>query len=156
MHVLKTIVQSSSLFVVIISVFSFHQLGLAQVTTADLEGKIIDEKGMPLEKVNIIVEGADNIIEIYTHPPSLSVSRQENKIIIQGSIEKNKLLEIEMLLRKDVLNILDGFPKKFDDVRELFLPNGGIAYYSESEGAWTISNGFEQSAAMKFHSDGAL
>lgn len=74
------------------------------------------DKHIPYEKVNIIVEGADNIIEIYTHPPSLSVSRQENKIIIQGSIEKNKLLEIEMLLRKDVLNILDGFPKKFDDV----------------------------------------
>lgn len=87
--------------------------------------KLADEH-IAYEKVNIIVEGADNVVKIYTHPPSLSVSRQENRIIIQGSVEKNKLLEIEMLLRKDVLNIIDGFPKKFDDVSNPTIQTNNI------------------------------
>ncbi len=84
-------------------------------TVCHLNLKLADEH-ITYKKVNIIIEGADNIVRIYAHPPSLSVTRRENKIIFQGSIEKNKLLEIEMLLRRDVLNILDGFPKRFDDV----------------------------------------
>ncbi len=70
------------------------------------------------KKVKITIEGSDHIIKIYPHPPSLSVTRQENKIILQGSIEKNKLLEIEMLLDKDILGILDGFPTEYNDVSQ--------------------------------------
>jgi uncharacterized membrane protein len=77
--------------------------------------KLADEH-ISYKKINIVVEDADRIIKIYAHPPTLSVSRQENRVIIQGSIEENKLLEIEMLLKKDVLDYLEGFPKKYDDV----------------------------------------
>ena len=48
-----------------------------------------------------------------------------------------------------------GQRRRFDDVRELFLPNGGIAYYSESKRDWIIKDKVEQSAALEFHSAGA-
>jgi broad specificity phosphatase PhoE len=48
-----------------------------------------------------------------------------------------------------------GQRKRFDDVRELFLPNCGIAYYSESMQDWIIKNEVEQNAAPEFHSAGA-
>lgn len=48
-----------------------------------------------------------------------------------------------------------GQRKRFDNVRELFLPNGGISYYSESIGDWIIMDDVEQNALLDFHSAGA-
>lgn len=46
-----------------------------------------------------------------------------------------------------------GQRKRFQNVRELFLPNGGISYYSESIWDWVIKDGVEPHVTPEFQSD---
>ena len=67
----------------------------------------------------IVIEGTSNVVAVYPHPPSMTVTNRGDSINIQGTSPENSLLEVEMLLNKDALNTIDGFPKQYSDVRAL-------------------------------------
>ncbi|WP_455278570.1 DUF2207 family protein, partial [[Eubacterium] cellulosolvens] len=90
--------------------------------------------------VTIIIEDANYIEKIYPHPPSLQLFRDENRIILRGSSEKDELLEIEMLVRNDITNILDGFPRRSSDVRDRTV-QANIQYSTQHYGASALRDG---------------
>ena len=90
--------------------------------------------------VTIIIKDADYIDDIYPHPPSLQMFREENRIIFRGSSEQDELLEIEMLLKNDIMNVLDGFPRKTDNVRDRTV-QANIQYSAQYYGATALWQG---------------
>lgn len=66
--------------------------------------------------VTITIENANYVETLYPHPPLLQMTRAGNTITLQGSAVTNELLEIEMLLSKDVLNVMDAFKTQMSDV----------------------------------------
>ena len=90
--------------------------------------------------VTIVIEDADYIDDIYPHPPSLQMFREENRIIFRGSSEQDELLEIEMLLKNDIMNVLDGFPRKSDNVRDRTV-QANIQYSAQYYGATALWQG---------------
>ena len=53
---------------------------------------------LPYKSVMIVLEDADYIYKVYPHPPSLTVSRVGNNLVITGSSMENELLEVELLM----------------------------------------------------------
>ncbi|MFQ6053720.1 MAG: DUF2207 domain-containing protein, partial [Candidatus Bathyarchaeia archaeon] len=66
--------------------------------------------------VELTFEGADRIVKLYPHPPTLRKIDRGDRIIVQGRSGRDELIEVEMLLDKDALEMLDGFPRKVDDI----------------------------------------
>ncbi len=54
--------------------------------------------------------------EVYPHPATLNVERTENEIIVTGRLAENEKLGIELILTKDAMNELQGFPSYVEDV----------------------------------------
>jgi uncharacterized membrane protein len=71
---------------------------------------------MAYGNVTIIIEEADQIEAVYVHPPTLTKQQNGNHIVIEGNSGKNELLEIELLLKKDAMSKIDGFPAYVEDV----------------------------------------
>jgi uncharacterized membrane protein len=90
--------------------------------------------------VTLIIEDVGYIEEIYSHPPTLQMFREENKIIFRGSSEQDELLEIEMLLKNDIMNVLDGFPSRSDNVRDRTV-QANIQYSAQYYGATALWQG---------------
>ncbi|MCJ7761534.1 DUF2207 domain-containing protein, partial [Candidatus Bathyarchaeota archaeon] len=67
--------------------------------------------------VTIIIKDSSYVEAVYPHPPLMQVNRRDSEIMIRGSSAKDELLEVELLLNKDALKVLEGFPTKHDDVK---------------------------------------
>ncbi|MGC8831825.1 MAG: DUF2207 family protein, partial [Thermoproteota archaeon] len=98
-------------------VFEIHPPVKYDNNTVHFNLKLVkEEEHLPYRKIKIIIENADYVSSLYPHPPVLSVTQRGDRIEIQGSADKNELLELEMLLEKDVLNVLKAFPTQMNDV----------------------------------------
>ena len=74
------------------------------------------DKHLPYLNVALTLEDNGLIEEVYPHPPSLKIAR-DGWTGISGSSWSDELLEVELLLKPDVLKTLDGFIKEVDDVK---------------------------------------
>jgi len=81
--------------------------------------KLADEH-LPYLSVSLTLEDGGLIEEVYPHPPNLKISR-DGWTEISGSSWSDELLEIELLLKPDVLKTLDGFIKEVDDVKSITI-----------------------------------
>jgi uncharacterized membrane protein len=70
------------------------------------------------KSVEIVFVDASYVQEIFSHPPSLQLERQDGDIIITGKSGKDMLLEVEMLIELDAIRAFDGFPNFISDIRE--------------------------------------
>ena len=69
---------------------------------------------VPYPKVTIIVDDPQNaVVKLYPHMVSFDVRREGTKWIIEGTAPANSLVELEMLLKP---NMIKGYIKKVDDV----------------------------------------
>jgi len=71
---------------------------------------------VPYSNVRITLEDAELIDTVYPHPNTLNLLDNGDQIIITGSSPKDQLLEIELILDKNVLDILQGFPAYTENV----------------------------------------
>jgi uncharacterized membrane protein len=92
------------------------------------------------KNVEIVFVDAHYIQEIFPHPPSLQIERQEEDIILTGSSGKDKLLEVEMLIDLDALRVFDGFPNFINDIRESTVRVNSI-YKTEYSASLILKNG---------------
>ncbi len=53
---------------------------------------------VPYNNVKIVIENATYVAAVYPHPPSLTVTRTGNQIVITGSAAQDELLEVELLM----------------------------------------------------------
>lgn len=65
----------------------------------------------------LIIKDADYSVTTYCRPPPQREARDGNEITFYGSVAKDELLELEILFKKDVLNLMKGFPTKIDNVK---------------------------------------
>lgn len=66
---------------------------------------------------SLIIKDVDYSVMTYCRPPPLKEVRDRNEIAFYGSVAKDELLELEVLFKKDVLNVLNGFLRRVDNVR---------------------------------------
>ncbi|UCD44646.1 MAG: DUF2207 domain-containing protein [Candidatus Bathyarchaeota archaeon] len=85
-------------------------------THAHLNLKLAGEH-MRYDQVTITFQDAEDIIEVYPHPPNLEVERQGSSIVVTGSSEEDELLEVELLMNREALNRLEGFPEDVANVK---------------------------------------
>ena len=76
--------------------------------------------------VRLIIDDAGHVVVAYSHPPSLKEARTGNEIVFSGSIAKDELLELEILFEEDVLNVLKGFPRRVENVKDQTTLANGI------------------------------
>lgn len=72
-------------------------------------------------KVEVTLKNASYVLKVFPHPPSLKIIKSESEVTLYGSLSKNEVFEIELLLKKDVLNVINGFPKEVNDVNRLTM-----------------------------------
>ncbi len=92
------------------------------------------------KNVEIVFVDANYVQEIFPHPPSLKVERQEEDIILTGRSGKDMLLEVEMLIDLDAIKAFDGFPKFINDIRESTVRVNSI-YKTEYLASLILNNG---------------
>lgn len=78
--------------------------------------KLLEEHG-PYRDLSITYPAA-HVREIYPHPPGLHIDRSGDTCIVTGSIQGNEILGLELLLSKDAINELQGFPEFVPEVAE--------------------------------------
>jgi uncharacterized membrane protein len=71
---------------------------------------------LPYHSVEVIFTNANYIHAIYPHPPSFQVTRDQNQIVVTGSSRENELVEMEMLIDRDAVNGLMGFPRSVPNI----------------------------------------
>ena len=76
------------------------------------------ERHIPYRNVEIVFKDADYIEKVYPHPPHLKVSKNGPNIIITGSSQRNQLLEVELLMEREAVEMIEGFPSGVDNVRQ--------------------------------------
>ena len=77
----------------------------------------LQREHIPIKKFKITLP-KEYIIKVYPHPPNLNVSEDQNNIIITGTSPENELLEVELLLKPEYINVINGFPAKISGVRQ--------------------------------------
>jgi uncharacterized membrane protein len=83
---------------------------------AHLNLRLVD-RHIPYRNLAILVP-ARFVETIYPHPPSLQATRSGDRYTITGSVATNEVLGIEMLLSRDALDEIPGFPVFVAGVRE--------------------------------------
>jgi uncharacterized membrane protein len=83
---------------------------------AHLNLKLAD-RHIPYRNVKIVFKDADYIEKVYPHPPYLKVSKNGLDIIVTGSSRSDQLLEVELLLEKESIDQIEGFPSTVENVR---------------------------------------
>jgi len=78
------------------------------------------DKHLPYLDVALALEDNGLIEEIYPHPPNLKIAR-DGWTEVKGSSWGDELLEVELLLKPDILKTLDGFIKEVGDVKSVTL-----------------------------------
>jgi len=84
-------------------------------TDAHLNLRLVD-RHIPYRNLTITVP-ARFVEKVFPHPPSLRVSRSEDRYVITGSVVADEGLGIEMLLSGEGLSSIPGFPVYTEDVR---------------------------------------
>jgi uncharacterized membrane protein len=101
---------------------------------------MLGDEHLEYRDVEIVLADADYVQEVYPHPPSLRVERQEGDIVLTGRSGKDMLLEVEMLVDLDALEGFDGFPSRVDDVRGSTV-RANMAYSREYSIALLLRDG---------------
>ncbi len=83
-------------------------------SAAHLNIRLVDEH-IPYREVTIRYPSR-YVQEVYPHPATLNVGRDENDIIVTGRLAENEKLGIELILSKDAIDELQGFPSYVEDV----------------------------------------
>jgi uncharacterized membrane protein len=83
------------------------------------------DKHLPYRQATITIHDPENlIVQLFPHmPPNMpfDVKREGNAWIMTGSSPEDGLVEVEMLLRPEAAEIIDGFPRQVSNVREKTL-----------------------------------
>jgi uncharacterized membrane protein len=72
---------------------------------------------IPYESVIIVVKEAAQVEEVYLHPPTLRKEWIGDEVVIRGACPEDQLLEVELLLKKEALSGMKGFPQRVEDVK---------------------------------------
>ncbi len=96
-------------------IFNIHPPIEYDANICHLNLKLADEH-ITYRNVKVTIKDKDYVLRIFQRPLSLEEFEQDNEIIFTGEVAKNELLEIEMLLKKEAMDKINGFPQKFDDV----------------------------------------
>jgi len=97
------------------------------------------DKHLPYLNVALALEDNGLIEEVYPHPPSLKIAR-DGWTEVKGSSWGDELLEVELLLKPDVLKTLDGFIIEVDDVKSITV-QANVSYqiqYLLAEGLMSL------------------
>jgi len=76
-------------------------------------------KHLTYRTVQLIIEDVDRSVAIYPRPPPQKEIRNGNRAIFYGSSSKDQLLEVEVLFKRDILTVLNGYVRKVDNVKGL-------------------------------------
>jgi len=96
-------------------------------------------KHLTYRNVKLVIEDGDYSVAIYARPP-LGEIRDGRRIVFYGSAARDELLEIEFLFRMDILEVLKGYPRRVDDVRDLTI-QANMLYMVQYRGAQILSDG---------------
>ena len=96
-------------------------------------------KHLTYRNVKLVIEDGDYSVAIYARPP-LGEIRDGRRIVFYGSAARDELLEIEFLFRMDILEVLKGYPRRVDDVRDLTI-QANMRYMVQYRGAQILSDG---------------
>jgi uncharacterized membrane protein len=77
-------------------------------------------KHIPYKNVKIVLE-SDEITEVFTHPPTYNIEKEDGKIIITGSSPEDEIIETEFLMNPEVLNSLTGYKRQISGIKEKTL-----------------------------------
>lgn len=76
------------------------------------------DEHLPYRQATITIHDPENlIVQLFPHMP-FDVIKEGNSWIMTGSSPENGLLEVEMLLRPEAVEAIDGFPRQVPNVRE--------------------------------------
>jgi uncharacterized membrane protein len=79
------------------------------------------EEHLPYKQVTIVIHNAGSfVVQLFSHPP-MDVRKDNDMWIVIGESPKDTLLEIEMLLKPEIGDIMDGFSREVADVEEKTL-----------------------------------
>ena len=96
-------------------------------------------KHLTYRNVKLVIEDGDYSVAIYARPP-LGEIRDGRRIVFYGSAARDELLEIEFLFRMDILEVLKGYARRVDDVRDLTI-QANMRYMVQYRGAQILSDG---------------
>lgn len=65
---------------------------------------------IPYKKVTLVFEDSDYIERLYSHPPSMRVTDEGGRIVVEGSSGKDEIIEVEMLIDLDAVQGMGGLP----------------------------------------------
>ncbi|MCX6677193.1 MAG: DUF2207 domain-containing protein [Methanothrix sp.] len=83
---------------------------------------------LPYRKVTIYIHDPDNLlVSLFPHP-KMDYRRVGDAWVITGSSPKDKMIELEMLLRPEASRHIDGFPRQVSDVKGKTLSAQGSDY----------------------------
>ncbi len=97
-------------------------------------------KHLTYRNVRIIIQEADLSSAIYLRPPALRESRDGSIAVFYGSAAKDEPLEVEILFKKEILSVLNGYPVEVDNVRGLTL-QANILFLAQYNGARVLREG---------------
>jgi hypothetical protein len=83
---------------------------------AHLNIKLAGQSHIPYNNVRITFP-AKYVIQVFPHPSRLRVNTIGDQIVITGQVAKDETLGVEILLKRDALLTLDGFPTAVNDVK---------------------------------------
>ncbi len=97
--------------------FEIHPPIETDKDVAHLNLKLAD-RHIPYRNVEIIFKDADYVEKVYPHPPYLKVSNDGLDIKVTGSSRSDQLLEVELILEREAVDMIDGFLSEVENVRQ--------------------------------------
>ena len=87
------------------------------------------------KNVTIVIADAGYVTKVFAHPPSYTVAKRGNDIVIQGSSAKDELIEVELLVDKGKATIsgvesqVSGVVAKTEQANSYYSLQYGAAYW---------------------------
>jgi len=82
--------------------------------------KLADEH-IPYKQVTIAIHDSEgSVVQLFTHPP-MDARKESDMWIVTGESPKDTLLEMEMLLKPEIVDVMDGFFREESEVKEKTL-----------------------------------
>lgn len=79
------------------------------------------DKHLPYRQATVTIHDPENfIVQLFPHMP-FDVKKEGNSWVMIGSSPEDGLIEVEMLLRPEAKEVIDGFPRQVANVREKTL-----------------------------------
>jgi hypothetical protein len=97
--------------------YRFHPPIEYDQTTAHLNIMLAGDNHLAYNRVKIQVPES-SVKEIYFNPPHLKVAKEGAVIIATGEVEEREVLSFEVILDKEILSTLPGFPKYTNNIAE--------------------------------------